>query len=274
MDWIFAGIFFFRRASFLLFFPIIIFLQYKYGWSHDIPILRRTGQISGHGVTISFQLLISYRFRQTKLQNQNTLQNIGSDHMTGRETFKDPLVRVRVSRVRFPKICPVCGEEATETNQVICTPRKTQFLSQGPSAPYERRRMGIPLPEVKTFHVYVCEDHALDDGGILRLRAASSFYALLALCMLVFAIMVIGNDIRLGRALTLWTGLFFMFVAASMILAIFAFRPFGLEAAFRIIGFDYDLRHVWLQLENPLYRETLYNLNAMDAQLVSWIEKG
>ena len=194
--------------------------------------------------------------------------------MTGRETFKDPLVRVRVSRVRFPKICPVCGEEATETNQVICTPRKTQFLSQGPSAPYERRRMGIPLPEVKTFHVYVCEDHALDDGGILRLRAASSFYALLALCMLIFAIMVIGNDIRLGRALTLWTGLFFMFVAASMILAIFAFRPFGLEAAFRIIGFDYDLRHVWLQLENPLYRETLYNLNAMDAQLVSWIEKG
>ncbi|MFW9968419.1 MAG: hypothetical protein ACFFEA_14795 [Candidatus Thorarchaeota archaeon] len=194
--------------------------------------------------------------------------------MVSRETFKDPLVRVRVSRVRFPKMCPVCGVEATQTNQVVSTPKKTQYLSRGPMTPYEMRRIRAPLPEVKTFHVYVCDNHSLDDGGIMRLRAASTFYASLALCLLVFAIMVIGNDIRLGRALTLWTGLFFIFVGASMILAFLAFRPFGLEAAFRIIGFDYDLRHVWFQLENPLYRDAMFHLNAMDAELVSWIVKG
>ncbi len=194
--------------------------------------------------------------------------------MASKETFKDPLVRIRVSRVRFPKMCPVCGEEATHTNQVVTTPTKTQFLSLGPMTPYERRRIGIPTPEVKTFHVYVCEDHGLDDGGIMRFRAASSFYASLALSMLVFAIMVIGSDLWLGRPLTLWTGLFLVFVGTTMILAFVAFRPYGLEAAFKIIGFDYDLRHVWLQLQNPSYREAMFRMNAMDAELVSWIMRG
>jgi hypothetical protein len=194
--------------------------------------------------------------------------------MVSRETFKDPLVRVRVSRVRFPKMCPVCGREATHTSKVVTTSKKTQFLPIGPMTNYERRRMGIPSPEIKTFHVYVCEDHSLDDGGIMRLRAASTFYASLALCMLVFAIMLIGSDISLGRPLTVWTGLFFVFVGATMTLAFVAFRPYGLESAFKIIGFDYDLRHVWFQLQNPIYKDAMIRMNEMDAELVSWILRG
>ncbi|MHA2119161.1 MAG: hypothetical protein ACW98J_09595 [Candidatus Thorarchaeota archaeon] len=194
--------------------------------------------------------------------------------MSRRVTFKDPLIRVRVSRVIFPKLCPVCGREANHTNKVVITPKKTQYLSLGPMTPYDRRRMGIPSPEVKTFHVYACEDHSLDDGGIMRLRAISAFYALLALCMLVFAFIFIGSDIHLGRPVTIWTGLFFVFVGAVMTLAYVAFRPYGLEAAFRVIGFDYDFQHVWLQLQNPAYRNAMIERNAMDAELVSWIVRG
>jgi hypothetical protein len=134
--------------------------------------------------------------------------------------------------------------------------------------------MGIPSPDAMTFRVYVCEDHSIDDGGIMRLRALSTFYAALAFCMLVFAIMLIGSDISLGRPLTVWTGLFFVFVGATMTLAYVAFRPYGLEAAFRIIGYDYDLRHVWFQLQNPIYKDAMIKMNAMDAELVTWIMRG
>jgi hypothetical protein len=194
--------------------------------------------------------------------------------MAKRETFKDPLVRVRVSRVRFPKMCPVCGKETTHTNKVVATPKKTQIISLGRMTPYDRRRMGIPSPEVRTLHVYVCKDHCLEDGGIMRLRAASAFYASLAFCMLVFAIMLIGSNISLGRPLTVWTGLFFVFVGATMALAYVAYRPYGLEAAFKIIGFDYDLQHVWLKLQNSLYRDAMIEINEMNAELVTWIVRG
>jgi hypothetical protein len=199
---------------------------------------------------------------------------LGRGNMARRETFKDPLVRVRVSRVRFPKMCPVCGTEASHTNKVVTTHNKTQYISLGPMTPSDRKRLGVPTPDVKTFHIYVCEDHSLDDGGIMRLRTISIFYLSIAICLLVFAIMFIGSDIHLGRPLTIWTGLFFVFVGATMLLAYVAFRPYGLESAFRIIGFDYDLRYVWLQLQNPTYKDAMIKMNAMDAELVSWIMRG
>jgi hypothetical protein len=171
-------------------------------------------------------------------------------------------------------MCPVCGSETTHTNKVVTTHNKTQFLSLGPMTPFERRRLGIPSPEVKTFHLYVCEDHGLDDGGIMRLRAASIFYAALAVCLLVFAVMIIGSDLRHGRPLTVWTALFFTFVGATMALTFVAFRPYGIEAAFKIVGFDYDFRHVWFQLQNPIYRNALLQENAMNAELVTWIARG
>jgi hypothetical protein len=191
--------------------------------------------------------------------------------MAGRETFKDPLVRVRVSRVRFPKMCPVCGSETNRVTKVVTTHNNTKFLSRGATAHYDRKLLGIPSPDVKTFHVYVCEEHDLEDGGIMRLRAASTFYAALAVCMLVFAVMFIGSDLSNGRPLTIWTVLFFTFVGATMALAFVAFQPYGIETAFKIIGFDYDLRHVWLQLHNPVYRNAMLNENGTDADLVSWI---
>ncbi|MFW9802527.1 MAG: hypothetical protein ACFFFC_07745 [Candidatus Thorarchaeota archaeon] len=194
--------------------------------------------------------------------------------MARRETFKDPLVRVRISRVRFPKMCPVCGSETNGVTKVVTTHNNTKFLSRGAMAHYDRKLVGTPVPDIKTFHVYVCEDHDLEDGGIMRLRAASTFYAALAVCMLVFAVMLIGNDLSHGRPLTVWTALFFTFVGATMTLVFVAFRPYGIETAFKIVGFDYDLRHVWLQLENPTYRNAMLQENAMDSELASWIVRG
>lgn len=194
--------------------------------------------------------------------------------MATKETFRNPILRVRISRVVFPKICPVCGEEATHTNQIVTSPRKTKFFSSGPMTPYDRRRLGIPLPEVRTFHVHVCDDHGLEDGGIMRFRAATTFYASLAVALLIFAIMMVGSDLWLGRPISFWAGIFFMFFGAMMILSYIAFKPYGLEVAFRIVGFDYDMRHVWLQLLNPHYRDAMIQQNSMNAELVSWIVRG
>ncbi|MFW9889992.1 MAG: hypothetical protein ACFFER_17555 [Candidatus Thorarchaeota archaeon] len=134
----------------------------------------------------------------------------------------------------------------------------------------DRKLVGIPSLEIKTFHVYVCEDHILEDGGIMRLRAASTFYSALAACMLVFAVALIGSDLGNGRSLTTWTALFFTFVGTTMALAFVAFSPYGIETGFKIVRFDFGLRHMWFQLHSHVYRNAVLDENGMDAELVSW----
>ncbi len=187
--------------------------------------------------------------------------------------FDEPIVRVDLSRLRFPNICPVCGRGATTTNQLNIVPQRSQHVSLYGRSPSNWRRLGVSMPDIKTFRIHVCEDHDVSDNAIPRFRAASSFYFMISLALTVFAVIFIGGGLWLGRGLPSWTGFLFLFVAATFVLMLAAFRPEALEAAVKIVGFDANVSHVWFQFRSIAYRDLFLKENAASAELVKWVRK-
>lgn len=131
----------------------------------------------------------------------------------------------------------------------------------------------MTAPDVKSFRIPVCEDHDISDEAIPRFRAASFFFLTLSLSLMVFAFIFIGGSIWLGRGVPAWSGLLFLFFASTFLMSYAAFRPQGLEAAIKIVGFDANLSNVWLQFSNQEYRRIFMDENLASAELVKWVTK-
>ena len=189
-----------------------------------------------------------------------------------KKVFNEPLVRARISRHRFPKSCPVCGEPPTATTLITTSPKKKRYLRpQWDPAFYSQS--GLSLPQKKTFLIPVCDDHEMLDDGEWRLRGIVSLFVAVVASSSIFVLMFAGSDIWNGYGIRPWVPGYFLILAISIILGYFAFRPNVLESAVKIIGFDFDVQYVWLYLKNPEYRRKFIEENKMNAELVSWIVK-
>jgi len=127
--------------------------------------------------------------------------------------------------------------------------------------------------ETKSFLVDVCEDHSITDNAEMRMRGLSTFVASIIAAGSIFALLFAGSDYWAGRSVSPWVYSYLLILVLSLVFVYVAFRPSALEAAFRIIGFDFELQHVWLALSNPNYRDILLQENPLSAELVSWIVK-
>ena len=83
--------------------------------------------------------------------------------------------------------------------------------------------------------------------------------------------MAVGSDLWLGRGFGLggFIAIFLLSIAISS--SIVAFRSRPLEAAFKIIGFDYGAQYVYIGFKDTNYRQMFLEENEMNAELVSWI---
>ena len=191
-----------------------------------------------------------------------------------RITFKDPIVRVKVSGMRFPKTCPVCGASATAKTRISTIPNKKTWLRPewDPAfTPSARRRLGITAPPTSTFLVPVCDDHIISDESDCRYRTLCMISNGLIIAIGLFSLMAVGSDLWLGRGFGLggFIAIFLLSIAISS--SIVAFRSRPLEAAFKIIGFDYGAQYVYIDFKDTNYRQMFLEENEMNAELVSWI---
>jgi hypothetical protein len=188
--------------------------------------------------------------------------------------FKEPLVRVKMSWLHFPKICPVCCSPSTSTTRITTTPRNKQWLRPHWNPSFyagDRRRLGLPIPESKSFLVPVCEEHSIADEGNIRMRGLAMLLAAILSGMSVFALIFIGYDISSGRGIHPITTVYILGLFLSLVFGYVAFRPNALESSVKIIGFDFDLQNVWLQLKNPEYRLRFVQENQLGSEYVNWI---
>lgn len=197
--------------------------------------------------------------------------------MTGnKKIFDQPIVRAKINTIRFPKICPVCGKPATTTTWVSTRPHtKNGLRPQWNPAyfPSQRKRLGLKLPEKKSFQLRVCEDHQAADEGYWRMRGITSLVLTIVASVSIFVIMFAGADLWAGRELSPWVGSYLLVLSASVLAGIIVFRPNALEASFNIIGFDFDVQYVWLKLKDPGYLNDFVSENEMNAELVNWVVK-
>ncbi|MHA1906860.1 MAG: hypothetical protein ACW98Y_06175 [Candidatus Thorarchaeota archaeon] len=191
-----------------------------------------------------------------------------------KEFFKEPLIRVPVDRIRFPSICPICGDKATKPARIAATPSKNRYLRPewDPAFhPSVRRRANLKPPETKSLLLHVCAEHYKSDEGDTNYKvvclAGNGFLAF----AFIFALFIIGGDLWIGRALNPLPLSILVIFPLSLLVTIIAFRAGALAASVKIVGFDSGFQSIWFQFKRNDYRDAFMELNAMSAELVSWI---
>ena len=188
----------------------------------------------------------------------------------------EPAVRVELSRVRFPKICPVCGDPASILSRITLSSRGSKYLSRTWD-PYftasSRVRAKLPQPKQRVLPIYVCENHYHTDDGEDRYKSCCFIVDGFALAFFVFGLFFLGDSFYRGRPIPFWSMAFTAFFGFSLFLTWIAFRPNALQRAVKIIGFDPGIQNILLVFKNEMYRETVIQENPMASELVSWIVK-
>ncbi len=193
-----------------------------------------------------------------------------------KEYFDIPLVRVPFEKVRFPRICPICGKDATKPARIITTPSRKRYLTTfwDPALhPVAGRRLRESQTPPKTLLLHVCEDHYQSDEGDTHYKLFCLICDGLLAAFFVFAMLIIGGNIWAGHipdAIPVAVvGTFFL----AMFITVWAFRAGPLAQSVKVIGFDLGEQNVWLQMKLDEYREAFMEENAMNAELVKWIVK-
>ena len=193
-----------------------------------------------------------------------------------KEVFKEPIVRAETDRLKFPKLCPVCGAPSEEVMPLTVIPN--QFQSLRPSlnygtTPFGRGQRDSFSPMKKTFYVPVCEGHHYTDEGAGQYRSYCLVFDGLALSYFILASLAFGDELWRGVPVGPWfffaVGIFVSFLIITYAL----FRPGPVEDAVKVVGFDGGLRHVWIQFKQEQYRDEFMKENAMTAELVKWVQR-
>ena len=188
--------------------------------------------------------------------------------------FDEPIVRAKVSRIRFPRTCPVCGAPAIISTRISTHPRRRIWLPWAWDArPLATKGQQLADGDLKSFVVDVCPAHTMSDNAEWRARTLSSLVASIMAGISIFALIYAGADVWAGRAISPWVYSYAAVFAFSLLLAYISFRPSALESSFKIIGFDFELQYVWLMLSNSSYRELFVEENPHSTELVNWIVK-
>ncbi len=191
--------------------------------------------------------------------------------------FKEPVVRVEVSKVRFPKLCPVCGVTASIPSRIILTSGRSKFIS-GSGRLYRNphlrgmQKFSQP-PEMRNLRIFVCEDHYDTDEGEDRYKSLCFIIDGFTMFLFFFGLLFLGDAFSRGRPLPLWSVAFSVLFAISLFASWIAFRPKALQRAVKIVGFDSSMQNVLLAFENKSYQEAVLQENPMASELISWIIK-
>ncbi len=188
-----------------------------------------------------------------------------------KQYFEKPVVRVELSKVRFPKICPVCGVTASIPSRITFTSGGTKWEPsfRAHALPIKR----IPQPQMRALRFFVCEDHYDTDEGEDRYKSFCLIINGFALAFFFFGLLFLGDAFSRGRPIPFWSVAFSVLLAISLFFSWIAFRPKALQRAVQIVGFDSSMQNVLLAFKDKSYQDAIIQENPMNAELVSWIVK-
>lgn len=192
--------------------------------------------------------------------------------------LEEPAVRIELSRVRFPKICPVCGNPASILSRITLASRGHRYLNRAwdpyytPSLSIPARRY-LPPTKLKVLTIFVCDEHYHTDEGHERYKSLCFIVDGFMLAFFVFGLLLLGDSFNRGRSIPFWFLASSSFLGFTLFLTWIAFRPNALQRAVKIVGFDPSMQNILLVFKNKSYQETVIHDNPMTTELVSWIAK-
>ena len=190
--------------------------------------------------------------------------------------FEEPIVRVDLSRARFPKICPVCGARAITLSRMTIVSGRPQYLRREWDPyydPHVQKKQGSPQSNLKVLPIQVCADHYYSDEGEDRYKSLCLIADGLGMALIFFGLLFLGDSISRGRPISPWVSIFTAFFALFMIITAIVFRPNALARAVKIVGFDAGMQNILLAFKSNSYRDEFIKENSMYSELVRWILK-
>ena len=157
----------------------------------------------------------------------------------------------------------------------ITTGSRSQMMLRARWSPggfYQRTGAGKG-PEPKSFLIEVCQDHKISDDAEMRMRGLTTCIATIMFGSTIFALMFAGSDVWAGQPIAGWVYPYMIFLALTVFFGYIAFRPNPVEAAVKIVGFDFEMQHVWLQVKRQDYLDALMKENGISTELVNWVVK-
>ncbi|MHA1652564.1 MAG: hypothetical protein ACTSYX_12625 [Candidatus Thorarchaeota archaeon] len=167
--------------------------------------------------------------------------------------------------VRFPDICPVCGVRATKYVRLTITgsPDDLQFALHSyrefPEFSSGKTRRGTG--QLRVLRLPVCEEHVYREDDSYRLRLVCVLMTIVAAAIAWIGLGEVFRNQQLGNPVPLWTFLAMGLFAVALVITRSAFRPSGIERAFRVTKVAPDLHEVTVQLTSREYADAFLHLN-------------
>ncbi|UCE10058.1 MAG: hypothetical protein JSW61_13975 [Candidatus Thorarchaeota archaeon] len=184
------------------------------------------------------------------------------------------VIRVKVSEIQFPEVCPVCLEDpedlvAITITQTPRTGKKDSNISSAWTSGRKEVDVAIAaLEAAATFWVPACMSHGSKSVRTQRKRAVAWVSFFVFFYPILISILLTATAIHYNMSLleplvglALSSGLFLLFVG-------YGYYPRALEKAVRFIELDRPSNSIFLQIRGTEYREMFLELNGMNADLL------
>ncbi len=195
------------------------------------------------------------------------------------EKFEKPkIVMVSSLDIKFPNICPVCGEPANTPNNIVVSDAAGSGTAAVKSSPtydaYNRpvysgkdpfRKMGGKL---KVFIVPSCSQHALKIKKGRRSNLKTIFGLLLFILPFLglYTFLWSSLNIQNGESILMPISIFIVYFVIVSILGYFTYRKSILEKYLDIIHVDSVTKIVFLKIRNKAYYEEFMKINYPNAK--------
>ncbi len=194
------------------------------------------------------------------------------------EVFEKPkIVMVSTLDLKFPEICPVCGQPAeVPNNMIIADSSEKGAVAASTPTTYDAFNMPIysskgPASRMSTkLKVYVvpsCPEHA-----IRKDKKKSKFKLIFGLLLFILPFLglmtylSISSILQNGGNLLIPITIFVIYLIITGIFGFFAYQKSLLEKYFNIIKVDSSIKVVFVKIKNKKYYDEFLRLNYPDAK--------
>ncbi len=195
------------------------------------------------------------------------------DDLTLSKREREGAVKARISKIRFPEICPVCMDEAedlvtltaTETTVDRLTERRALVGSWSAASRIDDSAMPS-LSNAVIFWIPACLLHGSDTITTSRKKVASIVSFMLLFYPLLYFSLELLTAVQYSRPLV--TALFatIALLVAMIASILYGFYPRSLERYVKFLLIDRGKDRVVIYLKNAQYRKRFLDLNGLDAE--------
>jgi len=173
-------------------------------------------------------------------------------------------IQVRLSKIQFPEVCPVCLEEPEDLVFVTVIEKVGDDYSSSSWAKQDKTDIALKAAKgITTFNIPTCMRHGSKSVRTLRTKLIAALGFFFLFYPILFYILRINVALVYDRQLTEPLLGFLLTFAALILILLYGLFPRALERSVRFHRVSRTKDAVLLSLTNPEYRDLFLELNGM-----------